>query len=112
MTDLRFDHLYRETHHWDDSVAFWKTLGFSFTQQWGETPHRAGSLRSSDVTIVLAEVDSTTRLGESTFISTTDLEQIGNDLGTTPAETHWGTMMVTATDPDGRVYNFETKESG
>lgn len=73
MTDLRLDHLYRETNHWTDSVAWWSNLGFTFVEQWGRgTTRQTGS------------------------------EVVG---------THWGTRIVSVTDPDGRKYNFELGDS-
>lgn len=29
---LQFDHLYRETHHWSDSVAWWNNLNHRGTR--------------------------------------------------------------------------------
>ncbi len=44
MTDLRFDHLFRETNHSAGSVAWWSELGFTFVEQWGrETARQTGS---------------------------------------------------------------------
>jgi hypothetical protein len=105
---MRLDHLYRETAHWDASVAFWEKLGFGFAEQWGSEPHRAGRLVNGEVGIVLAE--SPDRPTDSVFVATEDLDHVSNALGVPIVDTHWGTRMASATDPDGRTYNFEPKE--
>ncbi|MGI9642942.1 MAG: hypothetical protein ACR2N9_09175 [Acidimicrobiia bacterium] len=105
--DLRLDHLYRETHHWEASVAWWGTLGFTFAHQWGEEPHRAGALSNGSSTVVLAEVPADSQPTAATFLSTENLEESAHQLDTDIIDTHWGTRMVSGTDPDGRIYNIE-----
>ena len=105
--DFRFDHLYRETHHWADSGAWWGNLGFAFAQQWGEHPHRAGTLVKGATTVVLAEIPAADEPSASTFYATDHINEVARQLGSEVVDTHWGTRMVTATDPDGRTYNFE-----
>lgn len=104
---MKLDHLYRETSRWEESVAFWQKLGFAFAEQWGSEPHRAGRLVNGDVGIVLAE--SPTDPNESVFVSTDDLDRVSKALGVPIVDTHWGTRMVSATDPDGRDYHFEPR---
>jgi hypothetical protein len=104
---MRLDHLYRETALWDESVAFWQSLGFVFAEQWGSEPHRAGRLVNGDVGIVLAE--SPADPAESVFLTTPDLDDVSKVLNVPIVETHWGTRMVSAIDPDGRTYNFEPR---
>jgi hypothetical protein len=107
MPEISLDHLYRETHHWDASVAWWQRLGFSFAEQWGEVPHRAGRLVNEHCVVVLAEVSPDQRVRESVFLATSDLDAVSEVTGVAIAETHWGTTMVSLTDPDGRTYNIE-----
>lgn len=109
--DLRLDHLYRETHQWAASVDFWTSLGFSFAQQWGEEPHRAGILVRDGASIVLAEVghDSTTKA--TVFFASGDVDAFAAQAGAEVVDTHWGTRLTTVTDPDGRVYNIEPGEA-
>lgn len=109
--ELTLDHLYRETRHWRQSVAWWRDLGFTFAQEWGEEPHRAGTLVNGPTTIVLAEVPADVEPSATTFLATGDIEAVAGQLGATVEDTHWGTRMVTATDPDGRVYNIEREAS-
>jgi len=106
MASLRIDHLYRETVHWVESVAWWEDLGFVFQTTWGEEPHRAGILFNDETRVVLAEVASSDP-ASSVFLATDDLESTSRRLGSPVVDTHWGTRMVSATDPDGRTYNFE-----
>ncbi len=110
MTDLRLDHLNRETKHWTDSVAWWGNLGFSFVEQWGEEPNRAGRLQRDTSVVVLAEVGSRDEVTESVFLVTDDLVQIARRTGSDVVETHWGARIVAVTDPDGRTYNFEFED--
>ena len=107
MSVARLDHLYRETRAWEESTAWWTTLGFSFLESWGEAPHRAGILSRGDMRVVLAEVRDERVPNQSVFIATDDLEDIATRSSADIIETHWGTRMVTVTDPDGRTYNFE-----
>jgi len=107
VTDLRLDHLYRETTKWDASVAWWMALGFSMVEQWGEEPHRAGKLQRDEASVVLAEVDPSTQPAGSVFLATSDIEAVATRAGVEVVDTHWGTRMVSVTDPDGRTYNFE-----
>lgn len=107
MAAIAFDHLYRETHHWDASVAWWETLGFAFVEMWGEEPHRAGRLVNGETSVVLAETPEHQQAGSSTFLATDDLAAVAEATGSVAAETHWGTTMVSLTDPDGRSYAIE-----
>lgn len=109
MTVTHFDHLYRETRHWADTVAFWQTLGFSRTEMWGEAPHRAGRLVRGDVAIVVAEVPPGAMPKASVFYGVDDVDDIGLRAGQDVVATHWGTRMVTVTDPEGHTYNFEAR---
>jgi len=107
---MQLDHLYRETGNWETSVAFWEKLGFAFLEQWGSEPHRAGRLVNDVTVVVLAETDSE-RPGESTFIAVADLDWLASTSGEDVVDTHWGTRMVSLTDPDGRTYNFEPRSA-
>jgi hypothetical protein len=109
MPDLSIDHLYRETHHWIDSVAWWQKLGFDFVERWGEEPHRAGKLQRDGMAVVLAEVPLSSPVSGSVFIATDDLGVVARQAGRDIVTTHWGTELVAVEDPDGRTYNFETR---
>lgn len=107
MTRIGLDHLYRETHHWAASVAWWEALGFAFTEQWGSEPHRAGRLANGAASVVLAEAPSDRSLAASVFLTTDDLDAVATATHSEITETHWGTTMVSLSDPDGRTYNIE-----
>lgn len=104
---MELDHIYRETLHWDQSVGFWEALGFTFVERWGSEPHRAGTLTCGNVSIVLAEVESTP--SSSVFVAAADLAAVSEATESPIVDTHWGTRMVSTTDPDGRTYNFEPR---
>ncbi len=110
MTRLEFDHLYRETHDWESSVEFWARLGFRFVEQWGEPPHRAGRLARDGTWLVLAETVLGREPSAVPFLVTDSLEEIADATNTVAESTHWGTTMVTLTDPDGRTYHIEQEE--
>jgi uncharacterized glyoxalase superfamily protein PhnB len=106
MTALRINYLYRETTQWQQSVAWWENLGFTFETRWGEEPHRAGRLTNDATSVVLAEV-ALGDVSSSIFLSTDDIASISRQSGSPIVDTHWGTRVVTVSDPDGRTYNFE-----
>lgn len=108
---MRLDHLYRETTDWDASVAFWHRLGFGFDHQWGEEPHRAGRLVGGDAVVVLAEIERGADTEGTPFFDVSDIREFSQLADAPVVETHWGTQMVTVTDPDGRSYRFEQEQS-
>lgn len=107
MSDIALDHLYRETHHWAESVSWWSTLGFAFDETWGVEPHRAGRLVNGSAEVVLAEVPHDAAPAASVFLSAADLDAVAAATGSDVVGTHWGTTMVSLTDPDGRTYHIE-----
>jgi len=107
MANVILDHLYRETHHWEESTTWWGSLGFAFTREWGSPPHRAGRLENGRAAVVLAEVPSEAAPAATVFLATDDLEEIADVTAQGIVDTHWGTRLVSLTDPDGRTYNFE-----
>jgi hypothetical protein len=109
MASLRIDHLYRETVHWAESVAWWENLGFTFETTWGAKPHRAGILINDVTRVVLAEAP-VRDASSSVFLTTDDLEWISQRVDSPIVDTHWGTRMVNVTDPDDRAYNFEPED--
>jgi catechol 2,3-dioxygenase-like lactoylglutathione lyase family enzyme len=109
---MRLDHLYRETTDWEASVAFWNGLGFAFDHRWGEEPHRAGRLVGDDAAIVLAEIEPGSATEGTPFFDVSDIREFGRLADAPVVETHWGTQMVTVTDPDGRTYRFEQEQDG
>lgn len=111
MTHLDLDHLYRETRDWDGSVAFWEGLGFEFTDQWGDAPHRAGRLVAGASEVVLAETDGNREPVATPFFATRSLDDVATATGVPIERTHWGTTMITVVDPDGRTYHIEQEES-
>ena len=107
--DAKLDHLYRETHHWEASVAFWADLGYGFAEQWGSEPHRAGRLTNGASSIVLAEVPGEAAPASIAFFSSGNLEDVAAATGSEIVDTHWGTRMISLTDPEGRTVNVEAR---
>jgi hypothetical protein len=107
MPRMTLDHLYRETRHWEESVAWWGNLGFTFAERWGGEPHRAGRLECGGAVVVLAEVPATAEPASSVFLASDDIADLSMRTGAPVIETHWGTTMVSLTDPDGHIYHFE-----
>jgi catechol 2,3-dioxygenase-like lactoylglutathione lyase family enzyme len=101
--------LYLETHDWEQSVAFWKDLGFKVEF---ETDHRSGVLAAENGTrVFLAEQSLDDPLGADVYLAVANAAEV---LATTAGElireftpTHWGTQVMTVRDPDGRLLRLE-----
>ncbi|RMG07733.1 MAG: hypothetical protein D6731_23185 [Planctomycetota bacterium] len=110
------DHFYVETRHWERSVSFWKGLGFSFADRWGEDGHRAGLLRCGEARLVLAEANGAPE-GVTVHFAAEGLEALNArlladanvDVATPLEDTHWGSRWIRVRDPDGRVYALEAR---
>ena len=89
-------------------MAFWEGLGFSCAESWGEEPHRAARLIRGATWVVLAETP-TDQPKESVFLTVPDIDALAATVNQPVVDTHWGTRMVSVTDPDGRTYNFEPR---
>lgn len=114
MPVTSLDHLYAETHHWDETVAFWHGLGFEFVSRWGEEGHRAGRLESGAAAVVVAEVPLGQPAAFTAFFRLDDADdfQPGSavDVVAPLEDTHWGTRWLRVADPDTRVYALEATE--
>ena len=102
------DHVYAETLHWEDSLAFWNGLGFELVDSWGSDGHRAGRLESGSAAVVLAEVTEGTPTFD-VFFAVTDADGADDLPGvvTPSSDTHWGTRWIRVEDPDGRIHALE-----
>jgi uncharacterized glyoxalase superfamily protein PhnB len=106
---LTVHHLYRETADWNDRVIFWRRLEFSFGQQWGSAVHRAETLTNGAPRIMLTEDARASEPSQTAFFVGASLDALAHDIDRPITDTHWGTRMVSVTDPDGRTYNFEPR---
>ncbi len=110
------DHIYVETRNWDESVTFWRGLGFEFADRWGDDGHRAGRLVTGNAVVVLAEVDESTDPAFNAFFSLTAAGEYtmgeGVEVEQTLTETHWGTRWIRVRDPEGRIFCLEETASG
>jgi len=116
MSIHSLDHVYVETRRFDETVRFWKSLGFAVAAQWGEGTHRACRLVSGDAAVVLAEADPAgSPQSPTVHFAMTDAEGLADRLAAaesvaivTPLEdTHWGTKWIRVQDPDGNLYCLE-----
>ena len=46
---------------------------------------------------------------QKAFFVVASLDALAHDTDRPITDTHWGTRMVSVTDPDGRTYNFEPR---
>lgn len=102
MAVSALDHIYLETAHWDETVAFWEKRGFALEHRWGSDGHRAGRLVAGTAVIVLAEV---AEMPEATVF----FRVPGNYAADELAATHWGTRVARIVDPDGRTFALEAE---
>jgi uncharacterized glyoxalase superfamily protein PhnB len=109
MTD-GIEAVYLETHNWGKSVRFFQKLGYTVEF---ETDHNSGQLRNGDGPyLFIAEVPATRKPGMSLVLAVTDEDALRLDdvEVVTPFETtHWGAREMTIRDPDGRIWQLQTK---
>lgn len=108
MTTTGIGHLYVETHDWDRTAAFWRSLGFTLEF---ETDHHSGSFVAPNGTrLFVAEQSPQDPVGMDVYLEVPaggavpqgDVEVV---FDWTP--THWGTQVMTVRDPDGRLLRLE-----
>jgi hypothetical protein len=110
MTTTGMDGILVETHNWGKSVAFWKGLGYELEL---ETDHHSGRLRhpAGGPYVFLAERPPEHALQVVLGLraaSSTDFKPPASGTVTQPfTKTHWGTLQMLLTDPDGRMLSIE-----
>jgi uncharacterized glyoxalase superfamily protein PhnB len=109
MTD-GIEAVYLETHNWGKSAGFFQKLGYTVEF---ETDHNSGQLRNGDGPyLFIAEVPATREPGISLVLAVADEDalQLDDVEVVTPFETtHWGAREMTIRDPDGRIWQLQTK---
>jgi len=104
--------VYAETLRWEESVAFWEGIGFTFVDRSGSDGHRAGRLEAADAAVVLAEITDGTP-AFTVFFALDDPEHFvpGRpvDLASPLEDTHWGTRWLRVRDLEGRIHALEGK---
>lgn len=117
MSIEKLGHVYLETRQFDQTVAFWNSLGFTVAEEWGDATHRACRLTSGDAAVVLAEADPAgSPQSPTVHFAMKDPERLAESLAAaenvaviTPLEaTHWGTRWIRVQDPDGNLYCLES----
>lgn len=106
------DHLYLESKHFDQSLAFWRELGFDIESEWGHGEYKACKLISAGAVVVLTnggEVKPTAHFSiENAEALNKRLVESEHVEVTTPLEpTHWNTRWIRVRDPDGNEYALE-----
>ena len=66
---------------------------------------------ASDAIVVLAEIEPGASTETAPFFEVSDIREFSQLADAPVADTHWGTQMVTVTDPDGRTYRFEQEQN-
>jgi catechol 2,3-dioxygenase-like lactoylglutathione lyase family enzyme len=116
MSVSGFDHIYVETRHFELTIAFWESLGFSVKETWGSGDHRACRLGAGDAWVVLAEAGAGHDPQRATVhLAMQDPEALDARIDEAPSvdvispleETHWGTRWIRVRDPDGNLYVLE-----
>jgi catechol 2,3-dioxygenase-like lactoylglutathione lyase family enzyme len=109
MSEIRIDHIYRETATWDASVEWWSSLGFRVVDNWGDGTHHGARLTLGKAVVVLAEIADTDPPTNSVVFNTDELAALSDRTGRNIVVSHWGTSLISIEDPDGNTYTFETE---
>jgi hypothetical protein len=102
--------VFLETHNWGKAARFFQGLGYELEF---ETDHNSGRLRSKvGPPLFIAEIPADHAPGLQLVLSVPDAESVRaglDELGVDAPfeETHFGTMMTTVRDPDGRVWGLQ-----
>ncbi len=110
MTD-GVGHIYLETHHWDETVAFWTALGFKLVDA---TDHGSGRLdppHGEGPYLYIAEVAPDRTPTSQIYLRVAPGVELAAPPGVPtsglPVDSHWGTRFLQVRDPDGRVVALE-----
>lgn len=110
MTTTGMDGILVETHNWGKSVAFWKGLGYELEL---ETDHHSGRLRhpAGGPYVFLAERPPEHALQVVLGLRAESATAFEPPTSATVTQrftkTHWGTLQMLLTDPDGRTMSIE-----
>ena len=120
MTVKALDHVYVETRRFEQTVEFWKSLGFTIAAEWGDGSHRACRLVADRAAVVLAEADPEASpqsptvhfaMADPEHLARTLTEAENVEVITPLADTHWGTRWIRVQDPDGNLYCLEDTDT-
>ena len=111
MPITSLDHIYVETRDWDAGIAFWRGIGFAFSDTWGGEGHRAARLVAGEATVVLAEIDGAKQPEFDVFFKLEDADDFESagavEVDQALKGTHWGTRWIRVRDPEGRIFCLE-----
>lgn len=107
MATDRVEYVYLETHHWQESLAFWQRLGFRLMLNLG----RAGRLEAAagGTAIFLEEVSRDRPLATEVYLRAPQEFDPGSgvEVVRTWHDSHWGTRLMQVRDPDGRTFTIQ-----
>lgn len=114
MVSEGIEALFLETHNWGKAARFFQAMGYEMEF---ETDHQSGQLRSKvGPPLFIAEIPEDRTPGMQLVLRVPDaeaaerqLEDLGADGPFEP--THFGTVMTTLRDPDGRVWGLQAPPS-
>ena len=99
--------VFLETHNWGKSAKFFQGLGYEIEFA---TDHNSGQLRNGDGPyLFIAEVPENQEPQARIVLKVTDADAFQPEAGVDEAweETHWGTRLMTVSDPDGREWTLQ-----
>ena len=106
----RLHNIFISTHHFDETLAFWRALGYEVTR---DIRPGAAMLEKADAPSLLidaVEQERTPELGIFFDVPGGAFEPAeGLDVVHGFEPTHWGSEVMTLRDPDGREFNLERR---
>ena len=109
MTTEGIEAVFLETHNWGKSAKFFQALGYDIEFA---TDHNSGQLRRGDSSyLFIAEVPETEPTRQHIVLAVADTDAFEFDASIEVVseweETHWGTRLMTISDPDGREWKLQ-----
>ncbi|MDQ7819201.1 MAG: VOC family protein [Armatimonadota bacterium] len=103
------EYVYLETHHWEESLAFWQRLGFRLALNLG----RAGRLEApaGGTAIFLEEVPGHHSLTMEVYLRAPEEFEPSGPVQVVQRwhDSHWGTRLMQIRDPDGRTFTVQVQ---
>ena len=108
MSVGRLHNIFIATHHFEESLAFWRALGWEVTRNIRDG---AAMLDKADAPSLLIDRVGAEREAETGIffdIPDRQFEPVeGLDVVHGFEATHWGSEVMQLRDPDGRLFNLE-----
>jgi hypothetical protein len=109
MTTTGIEAVFLTTHNWGQAAGFFTALGYELEF---DTGHSSGQLRNGDGPYVfIAEVPADQATAMQVVLGVPDADALelpeSIEVASSFEDTHWGTRLMTVTDPDGRIWSLE-----